>query len=283
MGGMMLPVGRVSRGNHGIFNDQNVLGVGFLRRFREIERPGDDRLAVNHHHLVVRNGMPGIGVGGHAGILEEIGGTVTLAALALVEDDVNFEAAPVGVNDGFGNWGAGEAVSLNQNGLSGLGDFVGDRLRATASRREEHADLARTGRKRKEQCEKERFHWATSFLGRKAWNGQAADRRNGSDATSVASRVNRVFPYGYGVPVDLSHEKISSAVARLLKEERERRGFSLNSLAAKAGLSRQTLTFVEQELRNPTLDTLLRITSAMGTDLEKIIARARKLAVGNAR
>lgn len=75
--------------------------------------------------------------------------------------------------------------------------------------------------------------------------------------------------------VDKVSEAICSEVARLLKEERAKNGFSLNFVAQKAGLSRQTVTFIEQELRIPTLDTLLRITMALEVDLEKIIAEAR--------
>jgi transcriptional regulator with XRE-family HTH domain len=67
-------------------------------------------------------------------------------------------------------------------------------------------------------------------------------------------------------------------VARLLKKERARAGLSLSLVAQRAGLSRQTVSFIEQELRIPTLDTLLRLTMALGTDLEIIIAKARKLA-----
>lgn len=77
---------------------------------------------------------------------------------------------------------------------------------------------------------------------------------------------------------DQAHEAISSQVARLLKEKREERGLSLNVLAQKAGLSRQTVSYVEQEVQNPTLDTLLRITSVLEVDLEKILAQARKAA-----
>lgn len=80
------------------------------------------------------------------------------------------------------------------------------------------------------------------------------------------------------MPTDPLRDAISSQVARLLKEERERRGLSLNLLAEKAGLSRQTISYVEQEVQSPSLDTLLRITWAMGVDLEKIVASARKLA-----
>ena len=80
------------------------------------------------------------------------------------------------------------------------------------------------------------------------------------------------------MPTDPLRDAISSQVARLLKEEREKRGLSLNLLAEKAGVSRQTVSYVEQEVQSPSLDTLLRITWAMDVDLEKIVARARKLA-----
>ena len=80
------------------------------------------------------------------------------------------------------------------------------------------------------------------------------------------------------MPTDPLRDAISSNVALLLKKEREERGLSLNLLAQKAGLSRQTISYVEQEVQSPSLDTLLRITRAMEIDLEKTIARARKLA-----
>jgi transcriptional regulator with XRE-family HTH domain len=69
---------------------------------------------------------------------------------------------------------------------------------------------------------------------------------------------------------------ISSHVAAVLKEEREKRGLSLKMLAKKSGIARQTISYVEQEVQSPSLDTLLRITSALGADLAKIIARAQK-------
>jgi len=80
------------------------------------------------------------------------------------------------------------------------------------------------------------------------------------------------------VSVSKTSEIICSQVARLLKEERKKRGVSLNLLSEKAGLSRQTVSFVEQELRTPTLDTLIRITTALEINLEKVVARARKRA-----
>jgi transcriptional regulator with XRE-family HTH domain len=72
-----------------------------------------------------------------------------------------------------------------------------------------------------------------------------------------------------------SLDAISSEVARLLKEAREQRGLSLNVVLQRAGLARQTVSYVEQESQSPTLDTLLRITSVLGIELEKVIAEAR--------
>jgi len=75
-------------------------------------------------------------------------------------------------------------------------------------------------------------------------------------------------------------EAISLQVIRLLKAEREKRGISMNLLAQKAGVNRQTVAFIEQGLRNPTMNTLFRLTTALEVEPEKIIARARKLAGG---
>jgi transcriptional regulator with XRE-family HTH domain len=70
-------------------------------------------------------------------------------------------------------------------------------------------------------------------------------------------------------------EAISSQVARLLREERIKRHLSLNELAAKAGVSRQMVSYIEQEERNPSLDTMLRITRALEINLDDVIRRAR--------
>jgi transcriptional regulator with XRE-family HTH domain len=69
---------------------------------------------------------------------------------------------------------------------------------------------------------------------------------------------------------------ISSEVTKLLKALRERRQLSMTALAAKAGLSQQMISYVERGTRNPTLDTLLRITQALDIPLGPIIAKAEK-------
>ena len=71
---------------------------------------------------------------------------------------------------------------------------------------------------------------------------------------------------------------ICAHVARLLREERQRQKLSMNALAERSGLSRQMVSYIEQGKRNPTLDTLLRLTSALGVPSEKLLQRARKAA-----
>ena len=71
---------------------------------------------------------------------------------------------------------------------------------------------------------------------------------------------------------------IASHVARILREEREKRGLSMTVLAQRAGLSQAMISFVEREVRNPSLDTLLRIAEVFDLDLGELITRARKAA-----
>lgn len=78
------------------------------------------------------------------------------------------------------------------------------------------------------------------------------------------------------MPEDKSDQAICSHVARLLREERKRQNLSLNVLSKRAGLSRQMVSYVEKEERNPTLDTLLRLTRVLGIDLEEVIKQARR-------
>ena len=85
------------------------------------------------------------------------------------------------------------------------------------------------------------------------------------------------------VLADQLREAIASEVARIIREERIRRGLSLNVLAARAGLSRQMVSYVEQEQRNPSLETLLRIAEVLETPLDTLLQSARLAAVGRSR
>jgi transcriptional regulator with XRE-family HTH domain len=69
-------------------------------------------------------------------------------------------------------------------------------------------------------------------------------------------------------------ELINSLVIRLLREERERQGISMTRLAEKSGISQSTVSLIERELRNPTLDTLLRIADVLKIELGQILLNA---------
>lgn len=76
-----------------------------------------------------------------------------------------------------------------------------------------------------------------------------------------------------------SQQLICSHVVKTLRQEREKRGLSMNLVAERAGLSQQMVSYVEREMRNPTLETLLRISAALEIDLWKVIRRANDLAL----
>jgi len=50
----------------------------------------------------------------------------------------------------------------------------------------------------------------------------------------------------------------------------------MNVVAQRAGLSHSIVSLIERDLRNPTLDTMLRIAEAIEVDLGEILTRARK-------
>jgi transcriptional regulator with XRE-family HTH domain len=76
------------------------------------------------------------------------------------------------------------------------------------------------------------------------------------------------------VASDKSQQAVCSRVAKILREEREKRGLSMNQVAERAGLSQQMVSYVERGMRNPTLETLLRMAAALEIDLSKVISRA---------
>jgi transcriptional regulator with XRE-family HTH domain len=94
----------------------------------------------------------------------------------------------------------------------------------------------------------------------------------------VTSSTNALFGYDFGVSKDSLRDSVAANVSRLLRKEREKRGLSMNVLAQRSGLSHSMISLVERDLRNPSLDTLLRITGVLRVDLGKLISRARKAA-----
>lgn len=48
----------------------------------------------------------------------------------------------------------------------------------------------------------------------------------------------------------------------------------MNLVAERAGISQQMVSYVEREMRNPTLETLLRVAAGIEVDLVDVLAQA---------
>ena len=72
-------------------------------------------------------------------------------------------------------------------------------------------------------------------------------------------------------------------MARILRRERLKQNLSMTALSSQAGLSQQSVSYIERGMRIPNLDTLLRITDVLKIDLEAIIREARKRSTGQRR
>jgi len=64
--------------------------------------------------------------------------------------------------------------------------------------------------------------------------------------------------------------------AQAIRAERLKRSLSVNAVAERSGLSQQMVSYVEREMRGPTLTTLLRITGVLELDLGEVLKRAQR-------
>ena len=62
-----------------------------------------------------------------------------------------------------------------------------------------------------------------------------------------------------------------------IRRHRELLRISQEELAVRAGIDRTYISGVERGVRNPTLDVMQRIASALGADLDVIFATARDI------
>lgn len=74
---------------------------------------------------------------------------------------------------------------------------------------------------------------------------------------------------------------LATAIGLRIRGERQARQWTLDKLAAAAGVSRRMLISVEQGAANPSVGTLLRISDALGVGLPALVepARSKPLAV----
>ena len=73
---------------------------------------------------------------------------------------------------------------------------------------------------------------------------------------------------------DKTHRAVCAEVVRLLAEERKRQGITKYALAQRSGLSEQSIGYIERGLRQPYLETIVRISSGLEVDLGEIMKRA---------
>jgi transcriptional regulator with XRE-family HTH domain len=69
-------------------------------------------------------------------------------------------------------------------------------------------------------------------------------------------------------------QEIGKAVAAELQRRREKLGMSRNALAQKAGISVQSVCFIENGVNSPSLSTLLRICHALNVSVATVLGRA---------
>ncbi len=76
------------------------------------------------------------------------------------------------------------------------------------------------------------------------------------------------------------HSELALTIGARLRELREAAGVSLGDLAAEAGIGKGTLSELETGRRNPTLDTLFAVTTALGVPLSAALPPGESRAPG---
>jgi ribosome-binding protein aMBF1 (putative translation factor) len=69
-------------------------------------------------------------------------------------------------------------------------------------------------------------------------------------------------------------EPVCEALANAIRERRELLGWSPNWLSAQTNLSRPMIRFIENNERIPTVDTVARISRALGISFSKLVEEA---------
>ncbi len=79
-----------------------------------------------------------------------------------------------------------------------------------------------------------------------------------------------------------SFPDVSASIGSRIRDLRAERGISLGSLAVTTGLGKGTLSELERGRRNPTLDTLFAIATALTVPLSDLLLMSGDTAVGSA-
>jgi transcriptional regulator with XRE-family HTH domain len=76
------------------------------------------------------------------------------------------------------------------------------------------------------------------------------------------------------VPSPKRLKAVRAQLAKALRTRREALGLSLSAVAERAGLSYQMVSYVEREMRMPTVETLLRLAEALDADPADLLRKA---------
>jgi transcriptional regulator with XRE-family HTH domain len=68
---------------------------------------------------------------------------------------------------------------------------------------------------------------------------------------------------------------VCTEVVRILAEERQKQAISKYILSARSGVSQQMIGYVERGVRNPSLETVVRLAQGLEIDLPDLFRRAR--------
>jgi len=74
---------------------------------------------------------------------------------------------------------------------------------------------------------------------------------------------------------DKQRQVVIANIAKALRDTRVRKGLSMSAVAERAGLSQQMVSYVERQMRMPTLDTVLRMSEALAIDPSELLRKAR--------
>jgi transcriptional regulator with XRE-family HTH domain len=69
----------------------------------------------------------------------------------------------------------------------------------------------------------------------------------------------------------MESQEVTGAIAAQVKEHRAARGWTLDEMAARSGVSRRMLVNIEQGSANPSIGILLRISDALGVGLPMLV------------
>lgn len=129
---MLVPVVYIGPGQVFGFDDQEVFSILLLSRPGEVKRPGDNRLSVDNHNLIVGDGMGRINIGRDANVSQEGGGGVFLGPLAFIHNGLNLYPPFMGSKEGLGYRLGSERIGLDQDFHLGSVDLPDNSLSATS-------------------------------------------------------------------------------------------------------------------------------------------------------